>query len=146
MRKNRRFVHFCSGKRNAGLTTCAVDKEKSGYIIAARQTKQERQIRFAEKGRKSQPTCCEAGWCMGSRYYPRERNQRERLAETAARAESKNRESKRGLENPEILDRCANPENRPLGLGRFGLPDRLPFSDCQVKAILQVDAISFLHR
>ena len=25
-------------------------------------------------------------------------------------------------------------------LGRLGLPDRLPFSDCQVKAILQVDA------
>ena len=35
----------------------------------------------------------------------------------------------------------ANPEDCPLGLGRLGLPDRLPFSDCQVKAILQVDAI-----
>ena len=29
---------------------------------------------------------------------------------------------------------------RPFTLGRLGLPDRLPFSDCQVKAILQVDA------
>jgi len=29
---------------------------------------------------------------------------------------------------------------RPITLGRLGLPDRLPFSDCQVKAILQVDA------
>ena len=34
----------------------------------------------------------------------------------------------------------ANPEDRPWGLGRLGLPDRLPFSDCQVKAILQGDA------
>ena len=33
-----------------------------------------------------------------------------------------------------------NPEDRPWGLGRLGLPDRLPFSDCQVKAILQGDA------
>jgi hypothetical protein len=36
-------------------------QEKGGYLIAAQQTKQERQIRFAEKGRKSQPA-----W-MGSR-------------------------------------------------------------------------------
>ena len=26
-----------------------------------------------------------------------------------------------------------------MGLGRLGLPDRLPFSKCQVKALLQVD-------
>lgn len=43
-------------------------------------------------------------------------------------------------ENPENLDRFAIPEDRPLGLGRLGLPDRLPFLDCQVKAILHVDA------
>ena len=32
---------------------------------------------------------------MGSRYYPRERNQRERLAETAPRAEPMNRRTEK---------------------------------------------------
>ena len=106
----------------------------------------------------------EAGWCLGSRYYPREQDlRREWLTETAARAEptsrrtdkSGYREIERAKERPGIdtakdwkirryWTANANPEDRPLCLGRLGRPDRLPFSDCQVKAILQVDAILFL--
>ena len=82
------------------------------------------------------------------------------LAETAARAEPTNRRTEKSgyrvieeaKERPGIdtakdwkirifWTANANPEDRPLCLGRLGRPDRFPFSDCQVKAILQIDAI-----
>ena len=44
------------------------------------------------------------------------------------------------LKNEHEMHDVGRWQYRPFTLGRLGLPDRLPFSDCQVKAILQVDA------
>ncbi len=81
-----------------------------------------------EKGRRLANACnyqeekasllgWEAGWSeWGSAEYRREQNREIELSGYRESERGTNGAAFReGLENPEILDRCANPEDRPFG-------------------------------